>query len=104
MIPSLGFASYRVEYDERGNETVRELFDASGKPVVGTEGYSSYARVCNERGQEFEVSLFNASSPRRLVVGSERFARRTMSYDAFGHVTEIALCAGCGTEGAQAAR
>lgn len=76
----------RFEYDNRGNRIKRMAFSGDGNPTRDHDGvhikYSKY----DHRGFQVEVQFLDQN--KELIVNSVGIARKSISYDSQGNITE----------------
>ncbi|MDR3267449.1 MAG: protein kinase [Tannerella sp.] len=81
-------ASWKLEYDDNGNETKREFFDENDNPTAGNLGYAQCEYLYDkEHGYLLEIK--NLDKNKNLVyVRSDGYAGKKYKRDGRGNITE----------------
>jgi len=85
IVPSLDFASYREEYDERDNVRHVAYFDAADKPCLNKEGEYGWEAEYNDNGWETGKTLLGLDG-KPMIAESLGFARDRKEYDDRGNL------------------
>ena len=80
-----GYAGYRIDRNERGDEIRRSYFGIDEKPILQNDGYASYERVIRD-GRTHETAYFDREGKPTFDKGG--FHRIGARYDASGNRTE----------------
>jgi hypothetical protein len=82
-----GFAREVKQYDDDGNLTQWEAFDAAGKRTRNEHWIARKTLAYDDRGRCTEENYFGPDE--RLTLCSDRYARKKMTYDSSGNVSTI---------------